>query len=81
MPKKNEKIKGTQVTFDNQYVQQRIEKANQLREMGIDPYANNSHRNTTIEKYHNVNSDLAHQEEKRDEKYVIHYQSNKNKKK
>lgn len=55
------------MTFDNQYIQQRIEKANQLREMGIDPYANNSKRNTTIEKYHNVNSDIAHKTEKRDE--------------
>lgn len=55
------------MTFDNQYIQQRIEKANLLREMGIDPYANNSNRNTTIEKYHNVNSDLIQAEEKRDE--------------
>ncbi len=55
------------MTFDNQYIQQRIQKANQLRDMGIDPYANNSNRNTTIEKYHNVNSDLAHKDEKRDE--------------
>ncbi|MDP3301699.1 MAG: lysine--tRNA ligase [Sulfuricurvum sp.] len=55
------------MTFDNQYVLQRIEKANQLREMGIDPYSNNSNRNTTIEKYHNVNSDIAQRHEKRDE--------------
>ena len=53
--------------FDNQYVQQRIEKAQTLRSMGIDPYANHSERNTTIEKYHNVNSDLFQKEEKRDE--------------
>jgi len=55
------------VTFDNQYVRQRIEKANQLRQMGIDPYANTSHRNTTVEKFNTVNSDLLHKEEKRDE--------------
>ncbi|MDP1784842.1 MAG: OB-fold nucleic acid binding domain-containing protein, partial [Sulfuricurvum sp.] len=55
------------MTFDNQYIQQRIEKANQLRAIGIDPYANNSSRNTTIEKYHNVNSDLVQKEDKRDE--------------
>lgn len=55
------------MTFDNQYVVQRIEKANQLREAGIDPYANDSARNTTIEKFNNVNSDLFHKEEKRDE--------------
>ena len=55
------------MTFDNQYVRQRIEKANQLRQMGIDPYANTSHRNTTVEKFNAVNSDLLHKEEKRDE--------------
>lgn len=55
------------MTFDNQYIQQRIQKANQLRDIGIDPYANNSNRNTTIEKYHNVNSDLAQKDDKRDE--------------
>lgn len=55
------------MTFDNQYVQQRIEKANALRALSIDPYANHSERNTTIDKFHNVNSDLMHREEKRDE--------------
>jgi len=55
------------LTFDNQYIQQRIEKANQLRELGIDPYANDSNRNASIEKFHNVNSDLFQKEEKRDE--------------
>lgn len=55
------------MTFDNQYVLQRIDKANQLRQMGIDPYANTSNRNTTVEKFNTVNSDLLHKEEKRDE--------------
>ena len=55
------------MAFDNQYVQQRIEKAQALRDMGIDPYANDSDRNTTIDKYHYVNSDLLQKEEKRDE--------------
>lgn len=55
------------MAFDNQYVQQRIEKAQALRDMGIDPYANDSGRNTTIDKYHYVNSDLLQKEEKRDE--------------
>lgn len=61
------------MTFDNQYVQQRIEKAQALRAMGIDPYANHSERNTTIDKFHNVNSDLFHTEEKRNENrhYVV----------
>ncbi len=55
------------MTFENQYIQQRIEKAQQLRAMGIDPYANASARNTTIEKFHNVNFDLFKKEEQRDE--------------
>jgi len=53
--------------FENKYIQQRIEKANTLREKGINPYSNESTRNTTISKYLNVNSDLAQTEEKRDE--------------
>ncbi|RXJ65353.1 lysine--tRNA ligase [Halarcobacter ebronensis] len=53
--------------FENKFIQQRIEKANLLREKGINPYSNESHRNTTISKYLNVNSDLFQTEEKRDE--------------
>jgi lysyl-tRNA synthetase class 2 len=53
--------------FSNKYVQQRIEKAQQLKEMGINPYSNDSKRNTTIAKYFNVNSDVEHLENKRDE--------------
>jgi len=59
--------------FENKYIQQRIEKANNLRELGINPYANESKRNTTIAKYLNVNSDIFQKEDKRDEKrhYVV----------
>lgn len=53
--------------FKNKFIQQRIEKANNLREAGINPYANNSARNTTIQKYLNVNSDIEDKENKRDE--------------
>ncbi|RXJ88822.1 lysine--tRNA ligase [Arcobacter sp. CECT 8983] len=53
--------------FENKYIQQRIEKANVLRELGVNPYANNSARNTTISKYLNVNTDIFQKEEKRDE--------------
>ena len=53
--------------FDNQYIQQRIEKADRLRKLGLNPYANESQRNSTIAKYLNVNSDIADTEEKRDE--------------
>ena len=53
--------------FENTYIQQRIEKAEKLREVGINPYSNESSRNSTIAKFLNVNSDIAHTEEKRDE--------------
>ncbi len=59
--------------FENTYIQQRIEKANNLRGLGINPYANESKRNTTITKYLNVNSDVFQKEDKRDEKrhYIV----------
>jgi lysyl-tRNA synthetase class 2 len=53
--------------FENKFVQQRIEKAKILKEAGFNPYANDSKRNTTIEKYLNVNSDIDELENKRDE--------------
>jgi len=53
--------------FENKYIQQRIEKANVLKDQGINPYANNSARNTTISKYLNVNTDIFQKEDKRDE--------------
>ncbi len=53
--------------FENKYIQQRIEKANKLRDLGVNPYSNDSLRNTTILKYLNVNSDLFQKENKRDE--------------
>jgi len=52
--------------FSNKFIQQRIEKANILREAGINPYSNDSKRNTTVEKFLNVNSDVEHKEDKRD---------------
>jgi len=61
--------------FQNKYIQQRIEKANKLQEMGINPYSNDSNRNTTIEKFLNVNSDLLKRDEdnRRDENrhYIV----------
>ena len=59
--------------FTNKFIQQRIEKAKLLKEAGYNPYSNNSQRNTTIEKYLNVNSDIMDREEKRDEKrhYIV----------
>ena len=59
--------------FDNKFIQQRIEKAKLLREAGHNPYSNDSKRNTTVEKYLNVNSDIADREDKRDENrhYIV----------
>lgn len=61
------------MAFENKFIQQRIEKAQTLKEAGFNPYSNNSKRNTTIEKYLNVNSDIEHKEDKRDEKrhYIV----------
>ncbi len=56
--------------FENKYIQQRIAKAELLRQKDINPYCNRSSRNATIEKFLNVNSDLEKKEEKRDEKRV-----------
>ncbi len=56
--------------FDNPYIQQRIEKADKLRDTGINPYSNQTKRNTTISKYINVNSDVESLEDKRDEKRI-----------
>ncbi|RXK00072.1 lysine--tRNA ligase [Arcobacter sp. CECT 8986] len=53
--------------FENKYIQQRIEKANTLRELGVNPYSNKSERNTTIAKYINVNTDIFQLENRRDE--------------
>ena len=55
------------MAFENKFIQQRIEKAELLRAEGINPYSNDSQRNTTVLKYLNVNSDIEEKEDKRDE--------------
>jgi len=55
------------LAFENKFIQQRIEKAELLRAEGINPYSNDSQRNTTVLKYLNVNSDIEEKEDKRDE--------------
>jgi len=59
--------------FQNQYVQQRIEKAQKLKELGYNPYRNDSERNTTVAKFINVNSDVEQMEDKRAESrsYIV----------
>ena len=61
------------MAFENKFVQQRMEKAELLKAEGINPYSNDSQRNTTVEKYINVNSDIAEKENKRDENrhYIV----------
>jgi len=61
------------LVFDNKFIQLRVEKAELLKKEGFNPYSNDSKRNTTIEKYLNVNSDIEFKENKRDEKrhYIL----------
>ena len=58
--------------FSNKYIQQRIEKSNSLQEAGFNPYSNETHRDTTVIKFLNVNSDLMQKtdEHKRDENRI-----------
>ncbi|MDY0116628.1 MAG: lysine--tRNA ligase [Sulfurimonadaceae bacterium] len=58
------------MAFENKYIQLRIEKVALLKEAGINPYANNSKRDTTIKKFLNINSDIESKENQRDEKRV-----------
>ncbi|PHR58954.1 MAG: lysine--tRNA ligase [Arcobacter sp.] len=51
--------------FENTYVKQRIEKAEKLRELGYNPYRNDSTRDTSIAKFININSDVDAMEDKR----------------
>ena len=56
--------------FENKYIQQRIQKAEDLRAAGFNPYSNQSKRDSTIEKFLNVNSDVETKEDKRDENRI-----------
>jgi lysyl-tRNA synthetase class 2 len=53
--------------FENKYIQQRIEKAEKLREAGINPYSNESFKDSSISNFLTVNNDVFDIEEKRDE--------------
>ena len=53
--------------FENKYIQRRIQKANTLKELGINPYSNKTKRDTTISKFLNANSDVFAMENKRTE--------------
>jgi len=49
--------------FDNQYEQQRIEKSNQLKEMGINPYPHNITKDTTTAEFKDKFSDITDRDE------------------
>ena len=51
--------------FENKYMQRRIQKANTLKELGINPYSNKTKRDTIISKFLNANSDVFAMEDKR----------------
>ena len=53
--------------FQNKYVQQRIQKAEQLRKIGINPYSNDSKKDISIEKFIQNNKHINEKENKRDE--------------
>ncbi len=53
--------------FDNQYEQQRIQKAEQLKTLGINPYPHNITRDTTAEQFLKEYAYVAASDEKRDE--------------
>ncbi len=56
--------------FSNQYIQERLSKVQRLKELGYNPYTNETDRNTTIAKFANVNSDVHDLEDRRDEKRI-----------
>ncbi|OCL86293.1 Lysine--tRNA ligase [Aliarcobacter thereius] len=53
--------------FENRFIQQRIEKAEALKSLGINPYSNDSKRELSIQDYLNKNEDVFNLETKRDE--------------
>ena len=65
--KKNKLKKGRNLMFTNQYEQQRIEKAQALRELGKNPYTHNMKKDSTAEKFLNCYEYVKDSEEKRDE--------------
>ena len=53
--------------FDSQYEQQRIEKANQLRELGHNPYRHNVERDSTAEEFLKAYEYVKNSEDRKDE--------------
>ncbi len=53
--------------FSNEYLKLRMQKADKLKEEGINPYGHNSKRNIKIEEFIEKNTDVENLENKRDE--------------
>jgi len=53
--------------FSNEYVKLRMQKAEKLKEAGINPYGHNAKRNTKISEFLEKNQDVENLENKRDE--------------
>jgi lysyl-tRNA synthetase class 2 len=64
---KNYKKRKNKLIFDNQYELQRIEKADTLRGLGINPYPHNIKKDTTAEEFKKCYEYVQKSEEKRDE--------------
>ncbi len=56
--------------FKNQYIQERIKKSNQLRELGINPYPNSIKKGVLSKDFLNECSYLKDKEDKKDEKNI-----------
>jgi len=56
--------------FKNQYIQERIKKSNQLRELGINPYPNSIKKGTLSKDFLTECSYLKDREDKKDEKKI-----------
>jgi lysyl-tRNA synthetase, class II len=57
--------------FENQYVALRVEKAEQLRALGKNPYTSISHKNTSCKEFLDKNSVLLVNPEKKDESKLV----------
>ncbi|WP_024788110.1 lysine--tRNA ligase [Lebetimonas sp. JH369] len=57
--------------FSNEYVKQRMAKASNLKEAGINPYAHNAKRDTKISEFLEKNKDIENLENKRDENRIF----------
>jgi len=66
-------IIGERLIFDNQYIQERIKKADRLRELGINPYPNQIEKGTTSKEFLSASAHLLTMldDEKKDESRIF----------